>query len=991
MGGKTNTTQNQVSTYTPTQQASNLYTNVINQATAAQSPYNPATARSVAGFTDAQSQAFGNIAANQNIWRPDVNAGANAVGNAAQGIGAADISNFYNPFQQDVIDTTMADVDDANAMAMRQYTANQTAQSGLGGSGFGIGRAQLAGDQGQARSSTLANLRSSGWDKALAAAQTDKTRGMQAGQTLAGIGQLRSQLAGSDASQMLAAGNQQQAQQQTQLDTTSQNEREKQLFPMQQAQWLASLASGIGPLTGGTTAGSGTSSTSQGKGIGNVIGGGLTLMSMMSDERAKENPVEIGRTHDGQPIYEYNYKGDPRRQIGLMAQDVEQHHPEAVSQGLDGLKRVDYGAALEGARPGAADGGRMDLDEGIMGWAPIRPANVTPPALASMSSPQQQEDSFDPQAAMALGKSARGGLDKLMGFGSSPAPMASSPAGGAMAASGLQGYGGEGGGLAGLASMFGFADGGIVYKSPNADYFKPTPEEMHALEMQESGGRDIVNPKSGAFGPRQIMPATARDPGFGVAPLKPGASVDEQRRFSDDYFSAMLRRYNGDRDAARIAYNGGPRRADNWIKAGRDDSVIPAESANYYKAIAAKLGAPAANLVAKAKAPDAVGERYASTQDRATGGMLKRMFGVDFNPLGLDENERKALMVAGLSMLSSGDVGRGGLAGMQYLAGTQAGEREQRMAQAKLDYDMRKDAADLALRTRGVDLSEKKDAEDLKLRRRVEDRQLQRDADDQAWRTGETERKNAELTPDQKEYMAAKAEGYQGTFAEFQRAQKASHAAAPESVREYETAKSQGFEGNLQDWLAWKAGNKPLTATDKKAIIEADEYQNTGKAAIDNLTRAISLNDKIYTGHLAGPRAYVMSKAPINDEDAIATREVDNLVKTQAVEQLKQIFGGMPTEGERQILLDLQGDMSENPKVREALWKRAIKMAQHRMDLAKDQSEGIRSGTYFKPGGNRSQNPANELRDVPERKRPTATGPNGQRMEYDGNAWVPMQ
>jgi hypothetical protein len=82
-------------------------------------------------------------------------------------------------------------------------------------------------------------------------------------------------------------------------------------------------------------------------GIGGAIGGILGGMMSLSDENAKENIAQVGQTDDGQPIYKYNYKGDPETRMGLIAQDVEQSHPEAVATGADGLKRVNYDAALQ--------------------------------------------------------------------------------------------------------------------------------------------------------------------------------------------------------------------------------------------------------------------------------------------------------------------------------------------------------------------------------------------------------------------------------------------------------------------------------------------------------------------------------------------------------------------------------------------------------------------------------------------------------------------
>ncbi|OWK18326.1 hypothetical protein AJ88_03870 [Mesorhizobium amorphae CCBAU 01583] len=50
----------------------------------------------------------------------------------------------------------------------------------------------------------------------------------------------------------------------------------------------------------------------------------------------------------------------------------------------------------------------------------------------------------------------------------------------------------------------------------------------------------------------------------------------------------MLARYDGDTEAALIAYNGGAVRADRWLASGRNDSVIPQESADYYKKVLAR-------------------------------------------------------------------------------------------------------------------------------------------------------------------------------------------------------------------------------------------------------------------------------------------------------------------------------------------------------------------------------------------------------------------
>jgi len=78
-------------------------------------------------------------------------------------------------------------------------------------------------------------------------------------------------------------------------------------------------------------------------GLFGAIGAGL---SAFSDERLKENVEKVGKTGDGQNIYSYNYKGDPTPQMGLIAQEVKEKHPEAVHTHRSGFMMVDYGKAL---------------------------------------------------------------------------------------------------------------------------------------------------------------------------------------------------------------------------------------------------------------------------------------------------------------------------------------------------------------------------------------------------------------------------------------------------------------------------------------------------------------------------------------------------------------------------------------------------------------------------------------------------------------------
>jgi len=68
----------------------------------------------------------------------------------------------------------------------------------------------------------------------------------------------------------------------------------------------------------------------------------------LSDERLKKDITRVGTTDNDLPLYLFHYKDEDERaplRLGLMAQDVEEANPDAVSE-WGGVKFVDYLAAL---------------------------------------------------------------------------------------------------------------------------------------------------------------------------------------------------------------------------------------------------------------------------------------------------------------------------------------------------------------------------------------------------------------------------------------------------------------------------------------------------------------------------------------------------------------------------------------------------------------------------------------------------------------------
>lgn len=309
-------------------------------------------------------------------------------------LGQAAINQYMSPYLNNVVGATMQAMNQQNQEQQSQLTSDAIKSGAFGGDRSGVAAANLAYKQNLANQQTLANLYNTGYGQALGTAQQQQGvglgaqqanraalqagagqmmgigqqqfgqgaatagqlaglgqqqfgQGLAAGQQIAGLGQgvygmgektaqnLAALGTGAQgaalqgASAQLAAGTQEQQTQQAQNTALYNQFLQQQGYPFQVAQFLANIALGTGSQSGSTT------TTTQ-------------PASFFSDKRLKENVHQVGETFDGQPIYRYNYKGQRGTQIGLIAQDVERKHPEAVGV-AGGYKTVDYDRATEDA------------------------------------------------------------------------------------------------------------------------------------------------------------------------------------------------------------------------------------------------------------------------------------------------------------------------------------------------------------------------------------------------------------------------------------------------------------------------------------------------------------------------------------------------------------------------------------------------------------------------------------------------------------------
>lgn len=179
----------------------------------------------------------------------------------------------------------------------------------------------------------------------------------------------------------------------------------------------------------------------------------------------------------------------------------------------------------------------------------------------------------------------------------------------------------------------------------------------------------------------------------------------------------------------------------------------------------------------------------------------------------------------------------------------------------------------------------------------------------------------------------------------------------PALVQEFEYAKANGYQGSFTDYQRDTSARSlnGMDATTRKELFDAEDAVTAGDYVLSALDRALELNQSAVDGPFAGERAYAGAMIPDigvgdgNTQDH-ATLEFKNITTELALNQLKTIFGAMPTEGERKILLELQGSVDQPKAVRESILQRARVMAERRIADNRQKADALRSGGYFQPG-----------------------------------------
>jgi hypothetical protein len=260
------------------------------------------------------------------------------------------LSSYYNPFKDQVLNSTLSDYDANSGRVRAQQAAGAAGTGAFGGSRYGVREAQTEGELARGRASTESGLLSDMYNSATGLSNSDAARRQSASESNANLalqraGGLASVAGAQDANTrantglLEGLGNDQY----TRDTTTAQ-------APLDLLKTQTGLFQGLDPSSyfGNTTTGNSTTKTSQSDPLGS-IGQALkvagTAAVLFSDQRLKDNIELVGRDPKGRNVYDYDYLWEPgQRRRGYMAQELAKSDPQAVRRHGSGFLQVDYEA-----------------------------------------------------------------------------------------------------------------------------------------------------------------------------------------------------------------------------------------------------------------------------------------------------------------------------------------------------------------------------------------------------------------------------------------------------------------------------------------------------------------------------------------------------------------------------------------------------------------------------------------------------------------------
>ena len=207
--------------------------------------YTPYGGERLAPLTTEQQLARQAAIQQSQAFRPDLNT-ARALGlQGTGGITGADIERFRSPYIDNVMRTTLDELERRNQISS-QRLADQAVKSGaFGGARFGVQQAEQERNLRDVQARTAAQLQEQSFKNALASAQNERARQLTGARTFGALGGQEMALGRQGIQGLMQAGQLGQQQQQRGMDIAYGDFQRQLNFPFEQARFASGILAGV--------------------------------------------------------------------------------------------------------------------------------------------------------------------------------------------------------------------------------------------------------------------------------------------------------------------------------------------------------------------------------------------------------------------------------------------------------------------------------------------------------------------------------------------------------------------------------------------------------------------------------------------------------------------------------------------------------------------------------------------------------------------------
>ena len=263
-------------------------------------------------------------------------------------IAGTDMSQYMNPYENQVVQNTMGDLDRQRQIEANQLGAQASARGAFGGSRDALMQSELSRNYGQQMANTSAQMRQAGYQNAQQMAGQDIQTGLAGSANRQNAATNLGQLSNLGFGQGMAL--QQQSMQQGALEQginqlildAGKNQFAGYAGAPGQALQYNNAALGVTPAPMTTT-------ETKNPGLFDYLTlAANTYGAVKSDINLKDAITKIGQLSDKIGLYRWKWNdkakalGVTTPEVGVLAQEVEVVMPEAVSTAPDGYKQVRY-------------------------------------------------------------------------------------------------------------------------------------------------------------------------------------------------------------------------------------------------------------------------------------------------------------------------------------------------------------------------------------------------------------------------------------------------------------------------------------------------------------------------------------------------------------------------------------------------------------------------------------------------------------------------